>query len=61
MVAMRTAPVRTPAISEGSAARRNPFCKIEMEKRPKSVPHIVPRPPNTDVPPKTTAVMAASS
>ena len=52
MVAMSTVPVRTPVISDGSAARRNPFCKIEMENRPKSVPQMVPRPPKTDVPPK---------
>ena len=56
-----TAPVRTPVISDGSAASRSPFCNTEIENSPSSVPQTVPRPPNTDVPPSTTAVMAASS
>ena len=56
-----TTPVSTPVISEGSAASRSPFCNTEIANSPSTVPQIVPRPPNTLVPPSTTAVIAASS
>ncbi len=61
IVNTNTTPVSTPVISEGSAARRSPFCSTEIANSPRTVPQIVPRPPNTEVPPSTTAVMAASS
>jgi hypothetical protein len=61
MVATSSIPVSTPASSEGSAARWRPSRSTDSEKRPSSVPPSVPRPPNTDVPPRTTAVMASSS
>jgi len=38
-------------ISEGSAASRSPFCNTEIANSPSTVPHTVPRPPNTLVPP----------
>ena len=56
-----TTPVSTPVSSDGSAASRRPFCSTEMENRPSIVPQTVPLPPKTEVPPRTTAVMAASS
>ena len=59
MVTINRVPVNTPVSSEGSAARCRPFCKTEIENSPSSVPQSVPRPPNTEVPPNTTAVMAS--
>ncbi len=56
MIATSSTPVKTPVSSEGSAARCKPFCKMVRKNRPSSVPHSVPRPPKTEVPPKTTAV-----
>ncbi len=61
IVARRRIPVSTPASSDGNAASRSPLRRTENEKRPRSVPQSVPRPPNTEVPPSTTAVIASSS
>ena len=61
IVNINTTPVSTPVNSLGRAARRSPFCNTEIANSPSTVPHTVPRPPNTLVPPSTTAVMAASS
>ena len=41
--------------------QRRPFFSTASAHSPISVPPIVPRPPNTDVPPRTTAVTASSS
>ena len=61
IVARSSVPVSTPASSDGSAASWSPLRRMEMANRPSSVPQSVPRPPNTDVPPSTTAVIASSS
>ena len=61
IVARSSPPVSTPASSDGSAASCRPLRSTEMAKSPSSVPQSVPRPPKTDVPPSTTAVMASSS
>ena len=61
MVTSSSTPVSTPASSDGSAARRSPFRRMASANRPSTVPPSVPRPPNTDVPPSTTAVIASSS
>ena len=54
-------PVITPASSDGNAASCRPLRSTLSARSPNSVPQSVPRPPNTDVPPSTTAVMASSS
>ncbi len=61
MVAIRSSPVIIPENSAGSAESRNPVCKMTIENNPSSVPVMVPEPPKIDVPPRTTAAMAASS
>ena len=61
MVATSNTPVSTPVNSEGSAARCKPFWRTDKANSPNIAPQIVPRPPNTDVPPSTTAVIASSS
>jgi Holliday junction DNA helicase RuvA len=61
IVTMSSVPTRTPASSDGSAARCSPFCSTAIAERPPSVRHTFPRPPNTEVPPSTTAVIASSS
>jgi hypothetical protein len=61
MVASSSVPVSTPASSDGSAASCSPLRSTAMANSPSAVPHRVPRPPNTDVPPSTTAVIASSS
>ena len=54
----RSARRRTRTAAPPAAAR----CGAPTARRgPSSVPQSVPRPPNTDVPPSTTAVMASSS
>ena len=50
----RSAPTAAPPGAARSAAPTS-------ANSPSSVPQIVPRPPNTDVPPSTTAVIASSS
>ena len=61
MATSKSIPVKTPASSEGRSARRRPFCRTAMAKSPSKVPGTLPRPPKIDVPPSTTAVIAASS
>ena len=62
IVATSSVPVSTPVSSDGSAARCSPFRSTDNAATARArVPHTVPRPPKTDVPPRTTAVIASSS
>ncbi|MNT84959.1 hypothetical protein D3C72_2250600 [compost metagenome] len=54
-------PVTTVCHSWATERMRRPLASTEMMSAPISVPSTVPRPPESEVPPMTTAAMASSS